>query len=875
MPAKKRGGASEAERAESARQLELRRLAEEQERLRKLESEARQRLEEEWSRAMEAHRQRQMDIQRAITERELRLAFEVREEELREGIESRECEVRELRAKLNGLQQGVNAIQQERDSALRRLAMVNNELELAQMKQVELEALLDERERDARARLRQVEQQRDESLEIQHQLKVNLECLKRSYEEKEEQFNTLKAAFAESPDTQLATVHPQSTDAETALLLKVLNEEVEKHRETARLLQVELDRKGRDDEKGSVLISLLNSQLEATRDECKRLYDTATDRRNQLEAVQALLDSEREKTKSLYHDLDTAYAESTVERRQLTLEIGVHTAQVTELTKTLAAVNAELAEVKEQYESHRTKSMEREQYDFQVNVALKGEVEQLKKDLTKVTEELRVAGDEAYKTKALLRAEIESLKTRLRKLQESSEKNERESFETIAVLRATSERLQEEKKILQQTSEDNFRKMREELVSVCAARDGYRTQSEELKKEKEVLERDLMEKLLRMTANHDHLHEELQRVTARYGGREKEFVENSIFLNAEKETLKAKVEELTEKLSQRGREHVQHVQEISNELAELKSKTEKQLTAIKKIQDAETTRANDAENQAQCLKQNVADLEKQLSIKRREREEMEKAMKCEARELRMELNAAKRTIERFECALGDSSFKSLREANDELRRDLQKQREKVVLLNDTIASMKVESNIMESYKEKMLADQNEQYARRIQQQEKMRQMMNPLFYELRSIVEKNGLAGPLRRDLDTYDDYIRRSRIPAPPEKRNNNVKNRLTAEKSQTPTPPPALETQGAAAAAPTGSAPAAAIVVLGTNKTDVKSSRSGTDNGYHTLPSVQSPNTTGTANDGVESVRFLPQKPAATVQPQAHTPHALPSIY
>ncbi|ORC91355.1 uncharacterized protein TM35_000063600 [Trypanosoma theileri] len=864
MPAKKRTGVSEAERAEAARQAELRRLAEEQERLRKLESEARQRLEEEWTRSMDAHRQRQMDIQRAITERELRLSFEVREQEFRDGLERRECEVRELRAKLNGLQQGVNTIQQERDSALRRLAMVNNELELAQMKQVEMETLMDEKDREARARLRQVEQQRDESVETQHQLKVDLECLKRSYEETEQQLTSLQATFAGSPDTQLVSVHPQSTDAETALLLKVLNEEVEKHRETARLLQAELERKGRDDEKGSVLISLLNSQLEAARDECKRLHNTATDRRNQLEAVQALLDSEREKTKSLYHDLDLAHAESTVERRQLTLEIGVHTAQVEELTKTLASVNTELAEVKEQLDSLRTKSMEREQYDFQVNVALKGEVEQLKKDLAKTTEELRVAGDEAYTTKALLRAEIESLKTRLRKLQESSEKNERESFETIAVLRATTERLQEEKKTLQQTTEENSRKMRDELMSVCAARDGFRTQAEELKKEKEKLEKDLMEKLLRMTANHDHLHEELQRVTVKYAGREKEFVENSIFLNAEKETLKAKVEDLTEKLSQRGREHVQHVQEISNELMELKTKAEKQLKTLQKSHDAETKRAEDAENEVQSLKHNVADLEKQLTMRRRERDEMEKALKCEARELRLELNAAKRTIERFECALGDSSYKSLREANDELRRDLQQQREKVVLLNDTIASMKVESNIMESYKEKMLADQNEQYARRIQQQEKMRQLMNPLFYELRSIVEKNGLAGPLRRDLDAYDDYIRRSRPPAPPEKRSGL--NRANADKIQN-APAAVAETQSPAAAAA-----AAAAVLVGTNKTDVKSSHSATEDGYPTLPAVQGANTTG--NSGVDSVRFLPQKPA-TVQPQAHTPNLLPNIY
>ncbi|EKF29065.1 hypothetical protein MOQ_007166 [Trypanosoma cruzi marinkellei] len=769
-----------------------------------------------------------MDIHRAITERELRLAFEIREQALNEALECKDRETRELRAKLSGMQLGVDNMMQERESALRRVAMLGNELELAQMRSVEAENQLDEKMRTSREQLWEVERLREESTDAHRELKLEYERLKRLHEELKVEFNAMQEAQntdALAIEGRLVHAHPQSTDAETALLLKVLNEEVEKYRETARLLQSELERKGRDDEKGSVLISLLNSQLEASRDECKRLHEVSTSRRMELEGVQMLLDTEREKTKSLYRELDTAHAEATVERRQFTLEIGVHKAQVGELTKNLENVNAELAELKTQFDAHRARAAEREQYDFQVNVSLKGEVEQLKKDLTKTVEELRITGDDAYTKKALLRAEIESLKVRLQKFQENAEKNERESFETIAVLRATSERLQEEKENLVRMTEENSRRMRDDMIEVCAARDAFKALADELKAKKEEVERDLFEKLLRMTANHDRLHEELQQTTIKYAAREKEYVENAIFLNAEKETLKTKVEELSDKLAQRAQEHAGHIQSISEELNSLKLKSEVQIKAHKSARLAEEERASRAEAEVQLLKQQVRMMEQQMATKRSEREGTERAMKGEIRVLQQELNAAKRTIERFECALGDTSYKSLCEANERMRRDLEQQREKVAVLNDTIASMKVESTIMETYKEKMLADQNEQYARRIQEQEKLRQMMNPLFFELRSIVERNGLVGALRRDLDAFDDHLRRTTTNTGQEKRHNAS--------------PPSVT--GKAAVAMDKTVPA-----------------SSADDGYATLPAVG--DRRGTHGSDLEGNRFFPRKPAST---------------
>nr|CCC95628.1 unnamed protein product [Trypanosoma congolense IL3000] len=758
MRGKRKSPALDAERMEAVRQAELRKHEEEQERLRQLELAARQALEEEWRNAIESHRKRQMEMEHTIREREMHLEYERRERELQDRLRGKEMEVVELRAKLCGLQQGVSSLQQERDSLLRRLSMMGNELELAQVKSVERDTMIERANSECGVKLREMDEVRSALKEELQQLRIDHEKLKRAYDDMESQFKTAKETYLANADERLEVVDPQSTDAESVLLLKVLNEEVEKHRETVRLLQAELERKGRDEEKSSVLITLLNSQLENAREEAKRLHDTSKGRLAQLESVQGLLDSEKEKARNLHRDLDVAHAEATVERKQLNLEIGVHKKQVEDLTKLLEITREELANVKSQFETHRVNAMEREQGDLQVNIALKGEVEQLKKDFNKANDELRTVTEEAYSTKAVLRAEVDSLKVRLQRLQENAERNERESFETIAVLRASEERLLDEKKFSAKNHEEAVLAFREEIRTLCCERDAYKSQVEEITAKKIESEKELYQRLLRMTANHDRLHEELERLTSSYSVREKEFLENAIFSNAEKETLRAKTVELTDTLERRKEEHANHVQNITNELVNLRQRLDAEISLYNKALKEEKERAEEAERKIQELEAQKEGYVRDIDLLGRKREDIEKTLKSEIRDLRTELSAARRTIERFEATVGDFTFKSVQEVNERLQREVQHQREKIAKLNETITSMKVESTVMETYKEKMLAEQNEKYSVHIQHLERLRQMINPIFFEMRSILEKNGLAGSLRRDLDAFDEHVRRSR---------------------------------------------------------------------------------------------------------------------
>ena len=57
-------------------------------------------------------------------------------------------------------------------------------------------------------------------------------------------------------------------------------------------------------------------------------------------------------------------------------------------------------------------------------------------------------------------------------------------------------------------------------------------------------------------------------------------------------------------------------------------------------------------------------------------------------------------------------------------------RNQIKNLNNTIATMKIEADILDNYKTKVLQEQNEQYLRRIQELEREHKMIAPLMSEL-------------------------------------------------------------------------------------------------------------------------------------------------
>lgn len=768
---KAKSAAVVAKESELAREAEMLRLQQVQERIRNEELQVRQRIEEEEHKLLEHLRIREQTIANAIAERARQVRFDTMEKELLETVERKDRDIQELRAKVLGQQVAQDDLERERESALRRAAMLNNELELVQMKQLECEAQLAAQEKSYQESNAQLMQQYGELQLVLSTLRVAHENLQKQHQEVQNEL--AKKASAISPLVQKLTAEELAemdvnelpmdqggVDTETTLLLKVLHGEVGKYKVKALQLQADLDAKQRDDEKSSLLVGILNTQLDSVREDNKRLHMTAQNRQKEVEAVQLFLNEERKKTKDLHEQLDRVSSESSVHQRQLQLEIGVHKAQVEELTNRLADVQHEHQVLEAEHKDMVARSTTREQEDFKTNVAMKTELLKQKEDLAKVLQEKQAMQDESFQYKVLTRAEMDSLKIRLRKFEEEMERKERESYEITTVLRSDVEKLKNEKKLLLDSSNAVENRLSDDLARYVKSLNQAQRELEELKRHSTHVQKDLYEKLTHMTACHDSKHEEVVRLRSELEKKETEYTNNAIFLNAKNENFRSTINTMEKEAEKRRLEHLSHVESIAQELTDLQAHVSKELEEMELGKKTQEDRADQAERHVHRLQEEVRRLMSQVKELNDAKAAESLRHHREVRELQHELSLAKRTIERLEGTIGDQvGYKQMTELNEKLSEENQSLREQVSSLNSTIAGMKLESDYLKDLRVNRMGEEMNQLRLRKNQLEYLHKLTIPLLTELRSIVQQHGMARAMQSALEKYDINVARTQL--------------------------------------------------------------------------------------------------------------------
>lgn len=769
---KAKSAAIVAKEAELTREAELLRLQQVQERLRNEELQVRQRIEEEEHKLLEHLRIREQTIANSIAERARQSRFEVMEKELLETVERKDRDIQELRAKVLGQQVAQEDLERERESALRRTAMLNNELELVQMKLLESETQLTAQERANQEAREHFAKQYDELQLALSTTRGAHVFLQKQHQELMEEVERQAAATAaitlaeqltpekilEMDASELPT--PAGVDTEMTVLFKVLHGEVGKYKEKALQLQAELDAKVRDDEKSSLLVGILNTQLDSVREDNKRLHASMQSRQKEVEIVQLTLEEEKKKSKELYQTMDRTTSESAVHHRQLELEIGVHKAQVEELTKRLGEVQHEHLLLEAEHKELVVRSTSREQEDFKTNVAMKAELLKQKEDLAQVLKEKQAMQDEGFQFKVLTRAEMDSLKVRLRKFEEEMERKDRESYETTTVLRGDVEKLKNEKKLLLDSTTAEKNRLTSDLERYVKSLDQSERELTELRRHSTQVQKDLYEKLTHMTACHDSKHGEVIRLREELEKKETEYTNNAIFLNAKNENYRSTVEAMEKEAEKRRNEHLDHVESLTQELTALQNHVAKELQQSDSAKQVQEDRAERAERNVHRLQEEVRHLMGETKQLKDTKAAEVLHHNREIRELQGELSMAKRTIERLEGTLGDQvSYKQMTELNEKLSDENSTFKQQIHNLNSTIAGMKLESDYLKDLRVSRMGEDMEKLRQRNNQLEYLHKLTIPLLTELRAIVQQHGMTRAMHSALERFDINVNRAEL--------------------------------------------------------------------------------------------------------------------
>ncbi|GET93630.1 hypothetical protein, conserved [Leishmania tarentolae] len=765
MPAKKAGRgkslALAAREAELAQEAELLRKETEKGRIRNEECEVRQIIEEEWRKLLEAHRSRERDVRNTLADVERKAYYDAKEREIAVTVAQKVQELQEVQATLALKVQENDLLEKEKASALRRVSLLTNELELMQLRCM-----------DSQQRMAEVDQAHQET---QRKWEMDYDALQQAHQELEMKFSALEleqakaksaaeaaASAKEEEDTltKKSAAVASSEDEETVMLLRVMQTETERYKATATELQAEVDHARKQEEKSNLLVGILNTQLESVREDNKRLHELAQKRQAELEAAGQLRHDAEEARRSALTEMMQALSAASVQQRQLELELDVHRTEAEKLNVELSEVRQECAALKEELTSVSHKAVQQAKNDHATNTAMQADLNNQKKDLEIALKAKEKAEDEKFNHRLLTRAEIDSLKTRLQRLQETTERKDRESSETIAVLKADIAKQEATTAQLLREHELDTNALRTKLTTTETERDFLRSALDSLKESSSKREKELYEQLTEVTAHHTTACEELERLRVHNARKDSEYVHNTIYLNAECENLKTKISEMTDAATQQRRNHANHVEQLRAEAEQLKSRLTEELHTQQSLHARECERADMAERNVRRLQEHIREMEQESRVTGTKHNEAVKALQAESRDLRSELSIAKRTIERLECAIGDQAgYRQLTELNDKLTKELQAYQRNVATLRDKTVALQVEAETMGGYKVKKAQEEKELMARRLQQTERRYRLLVPLFAQLRDLVE-NYLASYVHPELyAALKDYDRQTSL--------------------------------------------------------------------------------------------------------------------
>lgn len=745
---------------------ELQRQAAERDFLFDDEASLRKQISEEECAALESHRLEEKDSRHLVEEVLRKAHYEAKEVELAAKLKEKSEALEETQAAMSQLKQASELLESEKTSALRRVALLSNELELAQVSVVESERRVTSAEQEHQVALKALEAEFDALQQRHHELEATYADLEAQVSKASESKATHVDRDGSGAEEE-ASVAP-ATDAETAALLRVMQTEVERYKATATQLQEEVTRARSEEEKSNLLVGILNTQLESVREDNKRLHGLSEKNQSEVEAAGQLRREAQEARQSALSEMDQALSTAAVQQRQLQLELDVHRKEAEKLSKELSLLREEHGALRAELTQVSQNASQQAQSDLATNMAMQVELANQKKDLQLALRAKEAAEDEKFNHKILTRAELDSLKSRLQRLQETMERKDREAFETIAVLRADVAKQTAKSEQQSKDLDSEVQGLHKQLLSTLTESERLFVELNTLQKRSKEREHELYEQLTSVTAHHAAATEELERLRTSAAQRDAEYTHNFICLTAERENLKTKVNELTEAAAQSRRTHTESLERMRVQMEELKGQLTTEAGTLQAAQAKERARADIAERNARRLQDHVRDLEYQAHRGTESHGEAVKTLQAESRDLRSELSIAKRTIERLECALGDqASYRQLTELNDRLTRELEKAQQAGAALNGKVALLQTEADTMGGYTVRKAQEEKEQLSRRLRQVERRYRLMAPLFAQLRSFAEARQSSALNPELYDALEAFDQESAFVSPQTSRN------------------------------------------------------------------------------------------------------------
>eukprot|EP00668_Euglena_longa_P035381 GGOE01045449.1.p1 GENE.GGOE01045449.1~~GGOE01045449.1.p1 ORF type:complete len:778 (-),score=292.65 GGOE01045449.1:386-2719(-) len=685
------------------------------------------------------------------TNQEVERQRRMREREIQQLqlLEEKEKEVAELTSRLAALNRTYAEAQQDLEAETARAALLMNDIETSQNVALGFQAQCQSQEEDFKKRTLHLRIAGEVAARDLHYLRIEQDTLQKEHQELVEsstqEITSLKERLAQLEEAK------EKEDTEGAMLMRLLHAELDKYKGQAAQFEVELERRQRDEVRSTVMLGLLNSQVDQHVDENQSLEGLLREQRRQLDRQEQQLSDSQAKAKSLEEEVNVLQAQLQSKTLDADKEIFELREKLDVGARTRRHMEAALDDLHSQLAAVKQEASAADKAAFEKNILLQSDLDQQQKLAQGHLRDLEVLKQIHAQQLASLEQDYARLQTKHEELQAIHQAEHSSDTESIAALKAEVQDRKARCLALEKEVSAQEKELRETRLKLLT--------ETELLRSKMLQEKDIA------TARERKHFEDLCRAEQLLGA--------SQGLEA---TLNGELEQARQTLVQTQIEAKKATQHADRRIAQLEAQVLAEQEAVAEAQrtkEAELARQAEAHRIALQVAQDDLDhltkrRERTKEKKRAAREEVrqvKEVMACRGEEAevamiqyRAQIAALKAEVEGYQESITklegeirrNYNFKLLSEQNDLLKYDVEALRNQNASL--VRKCEQAEAAVVAAHGQVATAQSKhtQEDMVRIEQLEREHRMVYPLMAEMIATLNRHGLSGILKRDIEVY-----------------------------------------------------------------------------------------------------------------------------
>eukprot|EP00759_Apiculatamorpha_spiralis_P039068 PhF_6_TR37928/c0_g1_i1/m.56679 len=547
----------------------------------------------------------------------------------------------------------------------------------------------------------------------------------------------------------------KSSDGVASLaLLRVLTSEILRFKAQETSLKASLERADRDNVKSEIMLNLLQDQVAHSNVNVERMK---ADLRTAQESAAKLTEQNKRLSEQLKESVE---AEQHV-KRLLEQEVLSHQknndakeAKVSYVETTLDALKKELDMNKVRYLKLVQESEQKSKEAFQQEVTLKVALNQAKEDAEHLTGTLRKDVQDALERAVMAEQRLKHTMHELSSTKARNLEEQKAQHELVAVLKTELETTKllvaQKDAMISANTKETFEKMAKLQLEVDRLKEDLtaeRNMAEASRKQHDVM-------VEKYKAENNSFQLEVTRLSTELITKQKNLMDTQVNARVEAEGLRSRITG-----AETDRDH------FRNKFKEMEAKLKAENEGLRRTTRDEV-RVHDTEVAA--LKDEITKLNSELRVTSRRLGEVETVLsekekqfsnsyeehKKEVTTLRAEIAGYKQSVRQLEAHIAENiSYKILQEKCESLESDLVSARNQVSHLGHVIAEMKVESEVVEQYRVRLLQERYDDLTKEMDLLRSQARFCLPLLDDTLTILQKEvpgKITGAMLKEIDLY-----------------------------------------------------------------------------------------------------------------------------